>query len=63
MQLQKKTGTPNRYPCDTAGFLSYSEVKPAPLFEGGGGGGKGVGRAPRAALEESSRGEQPMTEA
>ena len=27
------TGTPNRYPCDPAGFLSYSEVKPAPLFE------------------------------
>jgi len=26
-------GTPNRYPCDTAGFLSYSEIKPAPLMD------------------------------
>jgi hypothetical protein len=60
---KKQTGTPNRYPCDTAGFLSYSEVKPAPLFEedGGGGSGKGAGRAPRAALEERSRVDLPMT--
>ena len=28
--------TPNRYPCDTAGFLSYSEVKPASLFDAAG---------------------------
>jgi len=28
-----KQRTPNRYPCDTAGFLSYSEVKPAPLSD------------------------------
>jgi small subunit ribosomal protein S7e len=42
-ELQKQR-TPNRYPCDTAGFLSYSEVKPAPLF-GDAGAAPGEGTA------------------
>lgn len=29
-ELQKQR-TPNRYPCDTAGLLDYSEIPPAPL--------------------------------
>lgn len=49
--------------------MSYSEVKPAPLFEGsGGGGGRGAGRgatrgAPQPALGDGGKGEEPMAEA